>query len=181
MAKNSQDAINDFDEITPATEVEISEQPDMEMDESDTTKLEAELVNVRQQLLRAHADFDNFRKRARNEKEDLQRFATKKLLGELLPVADNFERAMVSLAGDERIDEVKIGLDMVYRQLVQVFQQNGVETMEPIGQLFNPALHDAVMQEPADGRDIGIVTQVLQTGYLLHDKVLRPAMVKVTN
>ncbi len=140
----------------------------------------AELDGLRQQLLRTHADFDNFRKRTRQEKEDLQRFATKKLLGELLPVADNFERAMASFNNSAGVEEVKTGLDMVWRQLLQVFQQNGVEAIDPRDLPFDPNYHEAVMQEPADGKEVGIVTQVLQKGYVLHGKVLRPAMVKVT-
>ncbi len=140
----------------------------------------AELEGLRQQLLRVHADFDNFRKRTRQEKEDLRLFAIKKLIGELLPVADNFERAMSSFENASGVEEVKAGLDMVHRQLLQIFQQNGVEVLNPQNEAFDPNVHEAVMQEAAEGRETGIITEVLQKGYSLHSKVLRPAMVKVT-
>jgi molecular chaperone GrpE len=138
-----------------------------------------EVAELRQQLLRAHADFDNFRKRTRLEKEDLQRFATKALFSDLLPIADNFERAMTSMA--EAPDSVRTGVEMVHRQLLQVFQKNGVEVLNPVGQAFDPNLHEAVMQEPAEeGIAPGTVVQVFQPGYVLNGKMLRPAMVKVT-
>jgi molecular chaperone GrpE len=164
-------AENANEERAGTTEIESREADD---------KSAAEIENLRQQMLRVHADFDNFRKRTRQEKEELQKFATKKLLGDLLPVADNFERAIASLESATSVDEVKTGLDMVHRQLLQILQQNGVEVMEVLDKPFDPNLHDAVMQEEADGKEAGIVSQVLQKGYMLHEKVLRPAMVKVT-
>lgn len=140
----------------------------------------AELEALRQQLLRVHADFDNFRKRTRQEKDDLQKFATKQLLADLLPIADNFERALQSLDVADAGEQLRTGVEMVQRQLMQVLQRYGVEPIAAENQRFDPTLHEAVMQEPADGREAGIVAQVLQTGYTLHGKVLRPAMVKVT-
>ncbi|MCF8563325.1 nucleotide exchange factor GrpE [Alicyclobacillus tolerans] len=141
---------------------------------------DAQLETLQQQLLRVHADFDNFRRRTRQEKEDLQLFATKKLLADLLPVVDNFERALATLPQEEQ-SNLKTGLEMVYRQLTGVFEKYGVVPMESLNQKFDPNLHEAVMQEPAqDGQEPGIVVQELQKGYQLHGKVLRPAMVKVT-
>lgn len=146
---------------------------------ADDTSVNGEVEDLRQQLMRIHADFDNFRKRTRIEKEDLQRFATKSLLTDLLPVADNFERAMTSLA--DASENIRSGVEMVHRQLLQVFQKNGVEVQNPVGQTFDPNLHEAVMQEPAtDGIEPGTVVQVFQPGYVMNGKMLRPAMVKVT-
>jgi molecular chaperone GrpE len=194
LTKESQDTVGNIeldqdetDSLTQTTEdgqqqnesQKVSERGEPEAGEA-VDKCSAEMESLRQQMLRVHADFDNFRKRSRQEKEDLQQFATKKLLLDLLPVTDNFERALSSLEAASSVDEVKTGLDMVHRQLLQILQQYGVEVMNPVDKPFNPNLHDAVMQEAEDGKEAGVVSQVLQKGYMLHDKVLRPAMVKVT-
>lgn len=138
-----------------------------------------QIANLEQQLLRARADFDNFRRRTRQEKDELSQFATKKLLGDLLPVVDNFDRALMTVepTADEQL---KTGLEMVHRQLLQVLANYGVEPMQAEGEAFDPTRHEAVMQESAEGKDANVVLQELQKGYLLHDKVLRPAMVKVS-
>lgn len=140
---------------------------------------EGELEAMRQQMLRVQADFDNFRRRTRQEKEDLQLFATRKLLTDLLPVADNFDRALAALS-DQAAADVRTGVEMVQRQFFSVLEQYGVKAMEVLDQPFDPNIHEAVLQEPADGRSAGIIVQELQKGYELHGKVLRPAMVKVT-
>lgn len=156
-----------------ANRVEESTQSD-EQDERDR-QIEA----LTQQLLRTRADFDNFRRRTRREKEELSLFATKKLLTDLLPVVDNFDRAMTAL---ESVDEpqLKTGIEMVYRQLDQLLSQYGVTPMQAEGASFDPSMHEAVMQEQVEGQEAGVVLQELQKGYLLHGKVLRPAMVKVS-
>lgn len=153
---------------------DISYEAVVESDERD-----AQIADLQGQLLRTRADFDNFRRRTRQEKEELSQFATKKLIADLLPTIDNFERALSALdtVGD---DQVKTGIEMVHRQLVQVLDGYGVTPMEVLGQPFDPARHEAVMQEPAENETLGTVLQELQKGYLLHDKVLRPAMVKVS-
>jgi molecular chaperone GrpE len=146
---------------------------------SERARLQAEIDTLKQQLLRVHADFDNFRKRTRQEREELQQFATRRLLEDLLPTVDNFERALSSFTDDAQAD-MKKGIEMVYRQLVGVLEKYGVEAMDTTDAKFDPNLHEAVMQEPADGREVGVIVQELQKGYTLHGRVLRPAMVKVT-
>lgn len=159
---------------------DIQEAP-QDVDSSREFELKAELDDVRTQLLRVHADFDNFRKRTRQEKEDLQKYATKKLLGDLLPIVDNFDRALASVTSDETQSNFVQGVEMVHRQLLGLLEQNQVRPMQCVGESFNPELHDAVMQEPAEnGGAAGIVVAELQKGYFIADRVLRPAMVKVT-
>jgi molecular chaperone GrpE len=138
-----------------------------------------ELEETRQQVLRLSADFENFRRRTRQEKEDLQKFATKKLLVDLLPVVDNLERALTAVSGQQS-DELLTGVDMVRRQLLGVLEQHGVTVMETVGQAFDPNLHEAVMQTPVEGQEAGLVAEEFQRGYWLAGRVLRPAMVKVT-
>ncbi|SFU93741.1 nucleotide exchange factor GrpE [Alicyclobacillus macrosporangiidus] len=146
---------------------------------AEVARLSDEVERLRQQLLRARADFDNFRRRTRQEQEELQWFANKQLLAELLPVVDNFERALAA-AGAEA-SELRTGVEMVHRQLLGILEKFGVTPVPSVGEKFDPAVHEAVMQEPAgDGAEPGVVVQELQRGYMLRDKVLRPAMVKVT-
>ncbi|MBN2983286.1 MULTISPECIES: nucleotide exchange factor GrpE [Cohnella] len=133
-----------------------------------------------QRFLRAQADFDNFRRRTLKEKEELSKYASAKLIGELLPVVDNFQRALK--AGGEATDDGALskGIEMIYRQLSQVLENEGLKAMEPVGQPFDPEVHQAIMQVESEEYGEGIVVEVVQTGYMLKDKVLRPAMVKVS-
>jgi molecular chaperone GrpE len=133
-----------------------------------------------QRYLRTQADFDNFRRRARQEKEDYIKYASLKLIEQLLPVVDNFGRALAASKDNRDFDALLKGLDMTYRQLDQVLVQEGLTPIEAVGQPFNPELHQAVMQVESEEHGEGIVVEELQKGYMLKDKVIRPAMVKVS-
>lgn len=143
-------------------------------------KLRAENEEIQQRLLRAQADFDNFRRRTVKEKEELGKYASAKLITELLPVIDNFERAL-NTTGDisDAASYVK-GVEMIFRQLEGVLKAEGLTPMEAEGQPFNPEFHQAIMQVESEEHEEGIVVEVVQKGYMLKDKVLRPAMVKVS-
>ncbi|MCT2194884.1 nucleotide exchange factor GrpE [Paenibacillus phoenicis] len=143
-------------------------------------KLRAENEEFQQRLLRAQADFDNFRRRTVKEKEELGKYASAKLITELLPVIDNFERAL-NTTGDisDAASYVK-GVEMIFRQLEGVLKAEGLTPMEAEGQPFNPEFHQAIMQVESEEHEEGIVVEVVQKGYMLKDKVLRPAMVKVS-
>lgn len=133
-----------------------------------------------QRYMRVQADFDNFRRRARLEKEDFAKYASLKVIEQLLPVVDNFERALTSSKEAKDFDSLAKGLDMIYRQLDQLLVQEGLQPIEAVGQPFNPEFHQAVMQVESEEHDEGIVIEEIQKGYLLKDKVIRPAMVKVS-
>lgn len=143
-------------------------------------KLRAENEEYQQRLLRAQADFDNFRRRTVKEKEELGKYASAKLITELLPVIDNFERAL-NTTGDisDAASYIK-GVEMIFRQLEGVLKAEGLTAMEVEGQPFNPEFHQAIMQVESEEHEEGIVVEVVQKGYMLKDKVLRPAMVKVS-
>lgn len=165
------EAAVDADEVViepPTTETVAQEEAD-------------ETEQMRQQLLRLQADFDNFRKRTQKEREDLQTFATRKLLADLLPVVDNFDRAMAALADAEgQVETLRAGLEMVHRQLLGLLDQYDVRPMAAEGEAFDPNVHEAVAQAPAQDGPVGVVVEVLQRGYWLGERVLRPAMVKVS-
>lgn len=152
-------------------------------DETSATiaRLERELQETLERSLRAQADFDNFRRRTRQEKEEFAKYASSKVIGSLLPVIDNFERALESSRETRDFDALLKGLDMTYRQLGQVLEQEGVKKMETVGLPFNPELHQAVMQVESDEHEEGTVVEEVMKGYTMGEKVLRPAMVKVSS
>lgn len=150
------------------------------VEDAELAKAKAEAEEYQQRFLRAQADFDNFRRRTLKEKEDLAKYASAKLVTELLPVLDNFERALATEQAASEAESFIKGVDMIFRQLGQVLEQEGVKPMEAVGQLFNPEFHQAVMTVETDEFEEGTVVEELQKGYLLKDKVLRPAMVKVS-
>lgn len=130
--------------------------------------------------LRTQADFDNFRRRSRQEKEEFAKYASLKLIEQLLPIVDNFERAMESSRESKDLDALIKGLEMTFRQLDQLFEREGLEPIPAVGHPFNPELHQAIMQVESDEHDEGIIVEEVQKGYKLKDKVVRPSMVKVS-
>jgi molecular chaperone GrpE len=145
----------------------------------------AELVKQadenQQRFLRAQADFDNFRRRTLKEKEELGQYASMKLIGQLLPVVDNFERAVAAASVNGDFESLAKGVDMIFRQLEQTLEQEGLKAMNVVGEPFNPDFHQAIMQVESDEHEEGIIVEEVQKGYILKDKVLRPAMVKVSS
>ena len=141
---------------------------------------QGKVAELEDRLLRVHADFDNFRKRTRQEKEELLTFANTKVVGDLLPVLDNFSLALQAAESASEAESIAKGVGMVYKQLVGLLENLGLRVMEPIGQAFDPNLHEAVMAESVEGQNPGTVIAVMRTGYYFKDKVLRPAMVKVS-
>ena len=138
--------------------------------------LQDELRRMKDQFLRSRADFENFRKRAEREKNEYFRYAMADTLRDLLPVLDNFERALAHEGGTS---EFRTGIEMIYRQFSDVLGRMGLEIVDPMGQAFDPQFHEAVMREENDSVPANTVTDVLQKGYLLRERLLRPAMVKV--
>jgi molecular chaperone GrpE len=126
--------------------------------------------------LRTLADFENFRRRAEREKNDFHRYALANLIKDVLPVLDNFDRA---LEHAEEGDDFHKGVLMIYKQLFDVLQRYGVRTIEETGVPFDPNIHEAVIREEDPSVPSHTVTATLQKGYFLHDRLLRPAMVKV--
>ncbi|RKP55195.1 nucleotide exchange factor GrpE [Cohnella endophytica] len=162
---------------------EHGDQPSAEpIDESNAAIAELQRLadDNHSRYLRAQADFDNFRRRTLKEKEELAQYASLKLITQLLPVMDNFERALQTGGEVAENGSFSKGVDMIYRQLFQVLEAEGLKPMDAVGQPFDPELHQAVMQVESDEYDEGIVVEAIQTGYLLKDKVIRPAMVKVS-
>ncbi|WP_010650945.1 nucleotide exchange factor GrpE [Oceanobacillus massiliensis] len=146
--------------------------------EKEMETLKAEKEEVYNRLLRLQAEFDNFKKRSQKEKEADRKYKSQELINELLPAIDNFERALQVETTEENASLVE-GITMVYRQLQDALKSQGVEVIETEGKTFDPTLHHAVMQVEDESIDPNSVVEELQKGYMLKDKVIRPAMVKV--
>lgn len=142
-------------------------------------ELEAKLEEMENRMLRAQADFENFRRRSRLDMEAQQKYRAQSLISDLLPAIDNFERALKIEAEDEKTKSVLQGMEMVYRQILQALENEGVEVIEAVGKPFDPRLHQAVMQVKDENFESNVVVEELQKGYKLKDRVIRPSMVKV--
>jgi molecular chaperone GrpE len=138
--------------------------------------LRRELADLRDRSTRTLADYDNFRKRAERERQEIRRYALLEPLRELLPVADNLDRA---LSAGGSADDLKLGVGMIQKQLADLLRRLGVHDVPTEGQAFDPAMHEAVAREERTDIDHPVVAETLVRGYMLHDRLLRPAMVRV--
>ena len=146
-------------------------------------ELEVELGEARDRLLRALAETENVRRRAERERADAARYGSANLAKELLNVADNLRRALDSMpaeqAADERTRTLLQGVAATERELLAAFERGGIRRIDPLGERFDHNLHQAMFEVESSGQPPGTVVQVLQPGYVLHDRLLRPAMVGV--
>ncbi|HEX9016915.1 MAG TPA: nucleotide exchange factor GrpE [Chloroflexota bacterium] len=182
MARNREDAGEQqaHDQAWSAAEAE----PDGE-DEAEPSVLRARLEEVKAQAeknrtnwQRAEADLANFKRRVEQERADLARFGNANLIRKVLPVMDDFERALDAIPEDVRSAKWFEGMLLIDKKLRSVLEQEGVRQIDALGKEFDPHVHEAVMHEEGEG-DTDAVVQEFQKGYMLHDRILRPAMVKV--
>jgi molecular chaperone GrpE len=145
-----------------------------------------ELIVLQQQLeeetnrhLRLRADYENFKRRTQLDREAADKYKAQSLLSNLLPVLDNFERAMQSIPASEDSQSLQKGLEMVYKTLVEATEKEGLQVIEAEGVAFDPNIHQAVMTDTDETKESGIILQELQKGFRYKDRVLRPSMVKV--
>lgn len=140
------------------------------------------LAELNDKYLRLYADFDNYRKRVSKEKSDLLKYAGEDILKLLIPVMDDFERAMKAASQSTDIETIKQGEQLIYNKFKTMFSQSGLAEMNATGKVFDPELHDAVTNIPAPSKDmIGKVVEEIEKGYWLHGKVVRHAKVIVGN
>src|SRR6266478_10037860 len=151
--------------------------------EARVAALEAELAEQKDRLLRALAETENVRRRGQREREDAAKYAVAGFAKELLSVADNLRRALDSLpaeeARDPRTKSLLEGVEATERELLGVFERNGVRRIDPNGERFDHNFHQAIFEAERPGKFAGTVIEVLQPGYVLHDRLLRPAMVGI--
>ncbi|MFD2172137.1 nucleotide exchange factor GrpE [Tumebacillus lipolyticus] len=183
MEQENQNLQDDVTETaTEGQEVQAEETTDPRSREellAEIERLAAEAEDHKTRYLRAQADFDNFRRRSRQEKEEFAAYANVSLIEELLPVLDTFEMALKT-SEESDIKTLLSGVEMVFRQLTTALEKNGLAPIEAVGQPFDPNFHEGVMQVQSDEHPSNTVVMELRKGYRVKDKVVRPSMVQVS-
>ena len=144
-------------------------------------KLEEKLAELEDKRMRQLAEFENFRKRSEKEKSQMFEIGAKTVVEKMLPVIDNFERGLQGVPEEEKDAPFVQGVELVYKQLLTVFDELGVKPIDAVGTEFDPNLHNAVMMVDNDELESGMVAEEMQKGYLYKDSVVRHSMVKVVN
>jgi molecular chaperone GrpE len=160
-------------------EAQTEEKDELTVANETIEQLEAKIEELENRVHRAQADFENYRRRTLQEKEAANKYRAQNLVTDLLPVLDNFERALKVDEPDEKIAPFLQGMDMVYRQLLEAVTKEGLEVVEAVGKEFDPYVHQAVMQVEDSEFASNTVVEEFQKGYKLKDRVIRPSMVKV--
>lgn len=154
-------------------------------DEDPVAVLEGEVASLKDQLLRAMAETENIRRRSQREREDGVKYAAVPVIRDLLGVADNLQRALESVpeelaAENETVSNLRLGVQMTQKELTSVFERHQIRAIAPLGDKMDPHLHEAMFEVEDLEKPAGTVVQVIQTGYRLHDRLLRPARVGIS-
>ncbi len=175
---NNEEKIENREELESQENEEVQDETQEENNE--LKECQEELAKEKEKYIRAHADFENMKKRIEREKHNALIYANEAFAKDLLTVLDTFENALKSVeqveANEEAISEIKKGMSLTYEQLLSILKKHGVEEVECEGE-FNPEFHQAVTQMDSDEHESGEIVQVLQKGYKLKERLLRPSMV----
>ena len=163
----------------------IEHAQELSPDEDPVTVLEGEVASLKDQLLRAMAETENVRRRAQREREDGAKYAAAGVVKDLLGVADNLQRALESVpaelaADNEVVQNLRLGVEMTQKELQTVFERHNIRTIDPLGEKLDPHFHEAMFEIEDPEKPAGTVVQVIQAGYRLHDRLLRPARVGIS-
>ena len=191
----TQGDIGENDEET-GSPVDLSDEPlvdlsdvkhagSMSPEEDPVALLEGEVASLKDQLLRAMAETENVRRRAQREREDSAKYAAAGVVKDLLSVADNLQRALDSVpaeaaADNEPLANLRTGVEMTQKELLSAFERHNIRTIDPLGEKLDPHLHEAMFEMEDPEKPAGTVVQVIQPGYRLHDRLLRPARVGIS-
>ncbi len=150
----------------------------------DTADPQAEIADLKDKLLRALAETENLRRRSQKEREDALKYAASNFARDMLGVGDNLRRAIDSIPDDGDPDGTALaafieGVSLTEKELLATLERHGIRKIDPMGQKFDPQFHEAMFEAPVPGAENGTVFQVVETGYLIHDRLLRPAKVGV--
>ena len=190
MAKGKKKTVKVEDDMSKkkveaqAPEAETAEKIIEETVVDPISELQVNLDQLNDKYLRLNAEYQNYRKRVEKEKSDIFKYGHEKIIIEMLPIMDNFERALAASVTDEAVtveNKVLDGIKMIKKGLDELFTKHHVNKIEALGQPFDPIKHHAVMTVEAEEGESDHVIEVFQDGYLLNDKVIRPSMVKVTH
>ncbi|HIS89477.1 TPA: nucleotide exchange factor GrpE [Candidatus Avigastranaerophilus faecigallinarum] len=179
IKENEQDIIEEQEENNEveetSTEAEIAE----ENTDKESEKLKQDFENLNNQYLRLAADFDNYRKRQAQEREALLKYGAEECMKKIIEVVDNFDRALTMVEKIDTVEKMKETFYVLNKQLTESLSKLGLEQIKSVGEVFDPNMHEAVMQTPTDEYPEDTIINELQKGYKLGEKVLRPAMVSV--
>lgn len=170
------------EEVNPTEETQEEtpvEKDELQVAQEKIKELEAKIEEMDNRYLRLQADFDNSRRRAKLDMEAAQKYRVQSIAGNLVEALDNFERATKIEADNEQTKSLLQGMEMVYKGIIDALAKEGIEPINSVGEEFDPRLHQAVMQVQDENFGSNIVVEEFQKGYLLKDRVIRPAMVKV--
>lgn len=174
----SKEEVSKEEEIEAPKDSEHDGDEDVAIEESETEKLQADVAEAKDKYLRLYSEFENFRRRTAREKVELISSANKDLVEELVPILDDFERAIKSLEEKEELATAKEGSELIYNKFKKVLESKGLKKMEiNKGDDFNDDYHEAITQIPAEEELAGKVVDVVENGYFLNDKVVRFAKV----
>ena len=148
--------------------------------ESELEKAKAEVAQYHDRWIRLAAEFENFRKRSSRQFAELVQSANERLVAQLLPVLDNFERALNHQGDEETLESFRKGVEMIFGQLQDVLEGEGLQPFDSVGRPFDPEYHDAMMQIESEAHESGTIVEEVQKGYTLNDRVLRHAKVVVS-
>lgn len=176
LAEDVQEQEENSEEETVSEETQESGEETVDTEESENEAKEQEDENTK--YMRLMADFQNYKRRVEKEKSDIYAYANEKLVVELLEVIDNFERALEVETEDTGFKE---GMTMIFKQTGVVLEKAGLAEIPALGEVFDPNVHNAVMSEDTEEYESGKVSGVMQKGYTLNGKVIRPSMVRVAN
>ena len=172
---NQETALAEDDSAGSVPEKTLPETPEEKIE-----KAEADVAAAHDRFLRASAELENYKKRTQKEMADFKRYANTSLVKDLLGVVDNLERAVESSNESDEKAQLSEGLNLTLKELLKVFKTFHVTPIDSLGQSFDPCFHQAMMQEETSDQADNIVLKELQKGYMIHDRLLRPAMVIVS-
>ncbi len=180
MSENTEPTANE-EELKAAAENAEEVEANAESAEDNVSELKSEQEDFKAKFYYLAADMDNLRKRHEREREQLIKFGNEKVLSGLLDVIDNLERTTDAIKDDEdeKVKNIFVGIDMVQKQFIDCLKNNGLETIESVGKEFDPNFHEALAQQPAEGKKDGEIIQEYQKGYVLNGRLLRAAKVVV--
>jgi len=166
------------EEISSEEEIIIEE---VEKEVSPVEKFEAALEEAKDKYLRLQAEFQNYKKRQEKQRKDLIKYSHGEVIKDILPIIDNFQRAIESSKEDENLESLLEGIEMIKNSFDEFLEKNKVEIIDTVGEKFDTQYHHAVMKEDTEEYDHNEIIQELQKGYILEDRVIRHAMVKVAS
>ena len=176
-ALDSEEAASEQADETPAAD---AGEGAVESEENDLEVAQRQAKESYDKFLRVYAEFENYKKRMEREKSDFLKYANEELIKELLPVIDNLDRAVGQARQNAEAQSLVEGVEMILRQIKEVMEKHGVKELQSLGEPFDPNVHEAMMHEIADEHDENTVIDELQKGYIFKDRLIRPALVKVS-